>query len=279
MANALTKTVQLKFPAFSGGGRDIAFLACPPDFDAKGPFTIVLFFHGFDRPLDKQVADHALANQVVESLRNCVLICPRTAVLRPPPPPPPPGSEINPGAFGNPDRFSGFLEELPGHIKTLVGDDTLDINALATRAASARMIIATFSAGHRVASTVMSHPKVRDRLAALAFFDSLYRSNAYFQNPQAVLKTGALVGVHRAVYDQLGADEANNHKTLRDKLVALGVTPSSSIEAVPQLDPGAAVLESVDIDDHFQIVANGSRLAKVIARVKEAVGAEPVGVA
>ena len=74
------KTVQLENPAFAGGGRDIAFLTCGSDFDARKPFNIVLFFHGFDRALDKQVAAHALPEQVVESRRNCVLVCPRTAI-------------------------------------------------------------------------------------------------------------------------------------------------------------------------------------------------------
>ena len=256
---ALTTTVQLGFPAFSGGGRDIAFLACAAEFDPRKPFNIVLFFHGFERSLDQQVVAHALAQQVVECRQNYVLVCPRTAVDA--------ATEKNPGKFADQNHFSGFLGELPDHIKTLVKDESLDVTGLADRAGQARLVIANFSAGHRVASTVMSHPLVRHRLAALAFFDSLYQSNAYYQDPGAVLKTGALVGVHRAVYDQIGDDERDNHKELIAKLVGLHVTPSTSIDAVDRLRPGIAVMESVNIDSHWQIVSNGGRLAKVLAKV------------
>ncbi len=256
---ALVKTVQLKFPAFSGGGRDVAFLACATDFDPRKPFSIALFFHGFERPLDQQIVAHALADQVVECRQNCVLVCPCTAVNA--------ATEKNPGAFVDQNHLAGFLGELPDHIKAAVGDENLDVADLAARAGRARLVIANFSAGHRVASTVMSHPLVRNRLAALAFFDSLYRSNAYYQNPGAVLKTGALVGVHRAVYDQIGDDERGNHKELIARLAALHVTPSTSIDAVDRLRPGIAVMESVNIGDHWQIVSNGRRLAKVLAKV------------
>jgi len=257
---SLVKTVQLKHPAFSGAGRDVAVLTCAADFDARKPFNIVLFFHGFDHPLDKQIVEHALPAQVVESRRNCVLVCPRTAINR--------QAEANPGAFGDADVFSGFIDELPGHIKCLLGDQTLDPDALGERADRASLIIATFSAGHRSASRAMSHPLVRDRLAVLAFFDSLYRSNAYFNDPGAVLKKGALVGVHRAAYDSSGPDERNNHRDLTAKLASLHAVPATSVDSVPLLKPGVAVMESVDIGDHWQIVANGSRLAKILSKVE-----------
>ena len=259
--------VQLKFPAFSGGGRDIAFLACAAEFDPRKAFNIVLFFHGFDRPLDQQVVIHALADQVIQSERNCVLVCPRTAINR--------ATEANPGAFADQNHFSGFLEELPAHIKALIGAQSLDLSDLAARVRRARLVIGTFSAGHRIASTVMLHPLVRDRLAVLAFFNSLYQSNAYYQNPGLILKTGALVGVHRASYDQ-GADELNNHKELIDKLASLHVTPSTSINSVHQLKPGMAIMESVNIDDHWQIVSHGGMLAKILSKVDVTAGGQSV---
>ena len=155
-----------------------------------------------------------------------------------------------------------------------MGDESLDLDALADRADRARLVIATFSAGHRVASKVMSHPFVRDRLAVLAFFDSLYRSNAYYKDPGAVLKKGALVGVHRKIYDEIGADERNNHTVLTEKLVTLGAAPKTSVAAVGMLKPGTAVMESVDIRDHWQIVRNETRLAKILAKVEEPADAD-----
>lgn len=258
-AKGRTKPVELKFPAFSGDDKRLAILVCADDFNPRKAFNIVLFFHGFDLPLDKQVTRHALAEQVVKCRQNCVIVCPRTAISR--------TAEHNPGAFGDEGYFSKFLGELPTHIKDLVGDSSLDIADLTAMAARARLVVATFSAGHRVASAVLSYSSVRERLAALAFFDSLYESDFYYQHPDFILNAGALVGVYRTIYDQ-GADERDNHKELIARLTSLHAAPSPSIDAVEALHPGVAIMESVDIGDHWQIVSNSNRLAQILTKIK-----------
>ena len=252
------RKVQLKHPAFSGDGMDEAYRACSDGFDPDKPFNIALFFHGFDRLPEEQIERHGLVEQVTACGQNTVLVCPRTAVER--------TGDRNPGAFADADHFAGFLDELPGHIITLANHRDLDHAALGKRAASARLVLAAFSAGHSVASAVLGHPVVRDRVAALAFFDGLYRGDAYYERPDIVLKSGALVGVHGAGYHRaVGGD---HHGELAAKLGALGVVPAVSLDDVGELQPGTAVLECVDIDDHWQIVAEGGRLGRILSKVE-----------
>src|SRR5258708_19097105 len=253
-----SKMVQLKFPAFPVDGKRLAFVACADDFKPQEPFNIVLFFHGFDLPLEMQVIRHELAKQVVECQQNCVIICPRTAIDR--------TCEHNPGAFGDESYFSAFLGELPTLIKDLVGDSSLDTTDLTAKSASARLVVATFSAGHRVASAVSSYASVRKRLAALAFFYSLYESDFYYQHSDFILNPGALVGVYRTIYDE-GAYEHDNHKQLIANLTKLHAAPAPSIAAVEALHRGVSIMESVDIGDHWKIVSNGHRLARILSMI------------
>jgi hypothetical protein len=254
---ARLQKVRLKYPAFPGEGKDEAYLACSDGFDPGKPFNIALFFHGFDRSPEQQIERHALVEQMASCRRNTVLVCPRTAVDR--------TGARNPGAFGDAGHFAGFLGELPEHVATLVEDCDLDRAALVRHAANARLVLAAFSAGHGVASAVLSHPAVGDRLAALAFFDALYRGDDYYKSPDIVLRSGALVGIHGAGYHRaVGGD---HHGELAAKLAALGVATAPSLDDVEELQPGTAILECIDVDDHWQVVAEGGRLGRILSKV------------
>lgn len=249
--------VTLKYPAFVGHGTDIAFLTCADDFDPCRPFFIVLFFHGFRKPIDEQVARHDLANQVVRARRNCVLICPRISLND--------GFGNNPGLFRDEAQVAGFLGELPGHIIELA--DHGDLAAVETMAAKAPLVLATFSGGHSMASQMLLHDVSNARTECCVFFDSLYGSDRYFRKPEEVLKNAALVGIHRAAYDRKpGSHEYNKHKDLGDRLAAHHVMIATSLDQIERLHAGVAVLQSVGEACHWDIVSSGSPLQRVLTR-------------
>jgi hypothetical protein len=249
--------VTLKHPAFVGHGTDIAFLTCAANFDPRRPFFIVLFFHGFRKPIDEQVERHDLANQVARARRNCVLICPRISLND--------GSGNNPGSFRDAEQVASFLDELPGHIIELT--DHGDLAAVQTMAAKAPLVLATFSGGHSMASQMLLHDVSNARTECCAFFDSLYGSDRYFRQPEEVLKNAALVGIHRAAYDgKPGSDECNKHKDLGVHLAARHVVIATSLDQIERLRAGVAVLQSVDEACHWNIVSSGSPLQQVLTR-------------
>jgi hypothetical protein len=267
MPPGLSFTDIIEFPALTGEGRDVAYFTVSPDFNPQSRFFIVIFFHGFDKPFAEQIERLALASQVAASGANCLLVCPRTAIDR--------ATESNPGKLGNEDYFEEFLDSLPPHVEKRLAAEGIDTAGFLERAAAAPLVVATFSAGHRLASCAVSYKAVLDRLAACVFFDSLYRSDYYFTSPKFVLEAGALIGVHRKIYDQAGPDERDNHTDLSATLVKIGHSPQASIGAAATLRAGVAVMESVDIADHWQIVADASRLGAILAKVDSGPAVKP----
>ncbi|MCW5736399.1 MAG: hypothetical protein KIS73_19885 [Enhydrobacter sp.] len=249
--------VTLAHPAFTGPDRDIAFLTCAPTFDPGGPFFIVLFFHGFVKPLDEQVVRHDLANQVARSGRNCVLVCPRISLND--------GTGNNPGKFKQENQVEGFLDELAEHITTLKGHGGL--HAVRAMAAKAPLLLATFSGGHSMASQFLIHDVSNARTECCAFFDSLYGSDLYFREPREVLKTAGLAGIHRTDYDKTpGSHEFNRHKDLKKALVTAHVEVATSLDDVTELRAGVAVLQAVAGVGHWDIVSRGSPLQHVLSK-------------
>lgn len=247
--------VELKHPVLRGEGKNVAYLTCPPEFDPNCAFFIVLFFHGFEKPLEIQVAKHALAAQVAGAKRNCLLVCPRSSLGD--------RSGDNPGLFARDAQVSGFLEELPEHIGALAPAVAPAI--VEARAAAAPLVVATFSGGHSLASRMLVHEGARRRVECCAFFDSLYGSDEYFRNPLAVLRTAALVAIHRDDYDSTpGTYEHDKHKDLQRSLGGRGF--ASSLDRVERLGAGVAVLQSVGNTGHWSIVSKGSPLEKILAK-------------
>ncbi len=247
--------VKLRHPVLRGDGKDAAYLTCHPEFDPGCAFFVAIFFHGFEKPLELQVAKHALADQVAGAKRNCLLVCPRSSLND--------GSGDNPGLFAQDAQLNGFLEELPEHICALA--PAAEPSAVKASAAAAPLVVATFSGGHSLASRMLLHERSRRRVECCALFDSLYGSDQYFKNPMTVLRTAALVAVHRDDYDSNpGTYEYNKHKDLQ---VRLGDSEfASSLDKVERLGAGVAVLESVSNTGHWDIVSKGSPLAKILSK-------------
>ncbi len=265
--SGLSFTETIEFPALNEAGKDVAYFTVPAAFDPQKPFFLVIFFHGFDEPFAEQIERLALASQVASSGANCILVCPRTAIDR--------ATETNPGKLGDEDYFEKFLGALPPHVEKRLAGQGVDTTGFLERAAAAPLVVATFSAGHRLASCAVSYEAVLERLAACVFFDSLYRSDCYYISPKSVLEAGALVGVHRKIYDRGTPDELNNHANLSASLVKIGHSPLPSIDAAATLHAGVAVMESVDIADHWRIVADSSRLAAILRKVDTRPAARP----
>jgi len=241
-------------------GRRAAVIASR-SFRTDLDFATVLFFHGFDRELETQVVDHQLAEQLATSRRNLVLIAPRLAVDR--------ATESNPGKLGTAEGFNAFLQEAAVVTRKAMTNNGISVDpGFESAFASAPLFLTCFSAGHAVASAALNIASVRQRCLGLAFFDSLYQSNSYYQNPNLVLANGGLIGVFRKIYDKLGPYEANNHAELTTTLKKQGVIPEQRIEAVSAIRRGTCILESVAITDHWAIVRHSGRLGQILSRIE-----------
>ena len=167
--SGLSFTETIEFPALNEAGKDVAYFTVPAAFDPQKPFFLVIFFHGFDEPFAEQIERLALASQVASSGANCILVCPRTAIDR--------ATETNPGKLGDEDYFEKFLGALPPHVEKRLAGQGVDTTGFLERAAAAPLVVATFSAGHRLAScnAVVS---TRAPIAAIRPVSSAHRMNA-----------------------------------------------------------------------------------------------------
>jgi len=136
-------------------------LHIPKGFDPRRPALMVVFFHGNEATLARDVRGRqAVPRQVAESGLNAVLVAPQFAVN---------ALDSSAGRFWEPGVFAQFVGEAGERLTQLYGDER-------ARGAfhGAPVVIVAYSGGYQPAAFVLQGGRVDDRLRGLVLFDALY---------------------------------------------------------------------------------------------------------
>jgi hypothetical protein len=136
-------------------------LHIPKGFDPRRPALMVVFFHGNEATLARDVRNRqAVPRQVTESGLNAVLVAPQFAVN---------ALDSSAGRFWEPGVFAQFVREAGDRLTELYGD------ARARGAfQGAPVVVAAYSGGYNPAAFVLQSGRVDDRLRGVVLFDALY---------------------------------------------------------------------------------------------------------
>ena len=185
-------------------------LAIPPHFDPRRPAYLIVFFHGNNTLLARDVvARQRVPQQLAESRLNAVLVAPQFAVD---------ALNSSAGRFWEPHVFARFLDEAAGNLAKLYGDRR-------TRAMFDRIpvVIVAYSGGYMPASAALSVGGADDRLAGVILFDALYGEIDTFADWIAKRKPSTFFF---SAYSLSSADE---NTTLQQELVQNNVSFSTSL--------------------------------------------------
>jgi hypothetical protein len=134
-------------------------LHIPKGFDARRPALIVVFFHGNEATLTRDVRNRqAVPRQVAESGLNAVLVAPQFAVN---------ALDSSAGRFWEPGVFTEFLNEAGERLTELHGDER-------TKGAfhGAPVVIAAYSGGYNPAAFIVHSGRADDRLRGVILLDA-----------------------------------------------------------------------------------------------------------
>ena len=136
-------------------------LHIPTGFDITRPAVMVVFFHGHNATLQRDVMRRQqVPAQISASGINAVLVAPQFAVDAP---------TSNPGRFAEAGAFSRFADEAAKQLADLMGEP-----ATARKFAAMPVVIVAYSGGYYPAAMVLSRGGLRNRVRGLVLLDALY---------------------------------------------------------------------------------------------------------
>ena len=201
-------------------------VAASPNFDPKAPGVIVVYFHGNNATLARDVVERQQApRQVVASRLNAVLIAPQMAVD---------ARDSSAGNFWRQGAFAAFLDEAETKIARLYPN--------ATRADFARMpvVIVAYSGGYLPAAFSLAHGGARDRIKGVVLLDALYGEPDKFARWIEQERGQAFF------VSAYSASTKSDNAALRARLERDGVPTVTGVPAT--LDPGVvAFIDSGDV--------------------------------
>jgi hypothetical protein len=144
-------------------------LHIPKGFDPRRPALMIVFFHGNEATLTRDVRNRQeVPRQITESGLNAVLVAPQFAVN---------ALDSSPGRFWEPGVFAQFVSEAGERLTQLYGDER-------ARGAfqSAPVVIAAYSGGYSPTAFILQGGRVDDRLRGIILLDALYGEYDKFAN-------------------------------------------------------------------------------------------------
>jgi hypothetical protein len=136
-------------------------LHIPKGFDPRRPALMIVFFHGNEATLNRDVRNRQqVPRQITESGLNAVLVAPQFAVE---------AADSSAGKFWEPNGFKRFLDEAAGKLAKLYGDPHS-----AKAFASMPIVIVAYSGGFGPTLSVLDRGGVRSRVRGLVLLDALY---------------------------------------------------------------------------------------------------------
>ena len=136
-------------------------LALPAGFDLSKPAALIVFFHGNDCILDRDViARQHVPGQLAQSNINAVLAAPQFAVD---------ARDSSPGNFWREGFFALWLAEVERQLAAIHGQ-----GARAADFARLPVILVAYSGGYFPAAWVLKQGGAQNRIAGVVLFDALY---------------------------------------------------------------------------------------------------------
>lgn len=197
-------------------------LHIPRGFDPRRPVLMVVFFHGNEATLQRDVRmRQEVPRQITQSGLNAVLVAPQFAVN---------ALDSSPGRFWEPGVFAQFVSEAGERLTELYGDER-------ARGAfrSAPVVIAAYSGGYSPTAFILQSGRIENRLRGVVLFDALYGQFDKF--------SGWLVRRPPAFFvSAFGKASREENTTLQHILTERGVRFQSELPA--KLTPGSVTFVS-----------------------------------
>jgi hypothetical protein len=142
-------------------------LTIPPRFDPRKPAVLIVFFHGNNTILARDVvARQQVPQQLADSGLNAVLVAPQFAKD---------ALDSSAGRFWQPQVFAQFLDEAAERLAALYGDPSVR-----GRFHTMPVVLVAYSGGYMPASAAISVGGANDRIAGVILLDALYGETDIF---------------------------------------------------------------------------------------------------
>ncbi|MCB1495832.1 MAG: hypothetical protein KDJ86_08620 [Bauldia sp.] len=199
----------------------------PKGFDIDHPAVIVVFFHGNQATLSRDVVDRQrVPHQVAKSGLNAVLLAPQFAVD---------ALDSSSGNFWTPGIFARYLDEAAGRIASVYGDESK-----ASAFAKLPVVIVAYSGGYNPAAFAVGVGGAADRILGLVLLDAVYAEEDQFAGWIAANKESAFL------FSAFTESAAANNAVLRQLLTERGTRFSRRLPS--KLTPGTVAFFATDPD-------------------------------
>jgi hypothetical protein len=236
-----------EYPTYSDRRSLIYF---PRGFDLKKPAVIVVFFHGNNVTLERDVvARQGVPRQVSASGLNAALLAPQFAVD---------AADSSAGQFWTAGGFSRYLDEASTNLASVYGDAS-------ARATFQRMpvVLVAYSGGYDAAAYAVKVGGANRRIAGIVFLDAPYDFEDWFADFMAQYRSSAFM------FSAYAASAANNNALLQKQLAARRVPFTTS--APSRLSAGTVAFVAAEPTlNHDNFVTRAwvdDPLAWVLARI------------
>jgi hypothetical protein len=222
--------------------------AAGADFDPNQPGVLIVFFHGNQTILSRDVVDRQqTVRQLAQSNLNAVMIAPQLAVD---------AQDSSAGNFWRPGAFAQFLDEAESKLAQLYPN--------AARGAFRRMpvIVVAYSGGYMPAAYSLTEGGAGERVRGVVLLDALYGEDDKFAHWIESAHNGAFFV---SAYSTSTHDE---NSALRDRLEREGVRTETGMP--DELKPGVvAFVDSGDVkhEDFVNVAWTSDPLSALLARV------------
>ncbi len=224
-------------------------IAAGTDFDPTRPGMLVVFFHGNQAILTRDVVGRQQAvRQLAESNLNAVLVAPQLAVD---------AADSSAGNFWRPGAFARFLDEAETKLA--------DLYPNASRATFRRMpvVIVAYSGGYMPAAYSLAVGGAGDRIRGVVLFDAVYGEEDKIANWVEGARYGAFF------VSAYSNSTRSRNLALRERLERDGVAVRDSLP--DGLRPGVvAFVDSGDVrhEDFVNVAWASDPLRDILSRVE-----------
>ena len=201
-------------------------LSIPKGFDPRRPSAVVVFLHGNEATLERDVRDRqGVARQLALSGINAVLVAPQFALD---------AKDSSAGRFWEPGVFETFMREASRHLAELYG--TPDAAFVFD---NAPVILVGYSGGYLPAAAALRYGGAGRRIRGVVLLDALYGEDDTFENFVEHRGPGFFVSLY-------GQSSRTGNEALRRRLQARDI-PITNDSLNQTIAPGAVVF--VDAGD------------------------------
>ncbi len=213
-------------------------LFVPTGFDPERPATLVVFFHGNNSTLERDVlARQRVPAQLEASGLNAILAAPQFAYDAP---------DSSAGGFWRPQAFRRWLGEVSAQLAILLGD-----GRLGPRLDALPVVLVAYSGGYNPAAYALSVGGAGDRICGVVLLDALYGEEPLFADWLAQRGPAFFLSAY-------SASAAAGNRALQSLLATRGV-PHAHAHGNPPLAPGTAAFLAVDAVAHEDFVTHAWR--------------------